>query len=150
MRNSYREEGDYAVHISTRCRYAIKALVRLALSYGGPPVQSRDIAVFGAIPAKYLEQVMHDLRQGGLVTSTRGKNGGYVLALPPDAISFAQVREIVDGPLADPERMPGVGQADALVEPVWHDVRQAVREVLAGATIGAAAERARSTPTYAI
>ena len=93
------------MHISTRCRYAIKALVRLALSYGGPPVQSRDIAVFGGIPAKYLEQVMHDLRQGGLVTSTRGKNGGYVLALPPDTISFAQVREIVDGPFADPQRM---------------------------------------------
>jgi Rrf2 family protein len=138
------------VHISTRCRYAIKALVRLALSYGGAPVQSRDIAAFGNIPVKYLEQVMHDLRQGGLVTSTRGKNGGYVLARPPNAVSFAQVRELVDGPFADPERTPGAGQADALVEPVWHDVREAVREVLAGATIGAAAERARSTQMYAI
>ena len=138
------------MHISTRCRYAIKALVRLALSYGGVPVQSRDIAVFGNIPVKYLEQVMHDLRQGGLVTSTRGKNGGYVLARPPDAITFAEVREIVDGPLVDPERMPGAGQADALVEPEWHDVRQAVREVLAGATVGAAAERARSNQTYVI
>jgi DNA-binding IscR family transcriptional regulator len=46
--------------------------------------------------------------------------------------------------------MPGAGQADALVEPVWHDVRQAVREVLAGATVGAAAERARSNQTYVI
>jgi Rrf2 family protein len=137
------------VHISTRCRYAIKALVRLALSYGGAPVQSRDIASFGGIPVKYLEQVMHDLRQGGLVTSTRGKNGGYVLAHPPDAITFAQVREIIDGPF-EAERMPDAGQADTLVEPVWHDVRQAVREVLAGATIGAAAERARSITMYAI
>jgi Rrf2 family protein len=138
------------VHISTRCRYAIKALVRLALSYGGTPVQSREIALFGGIPVKYLEQVMRDLRQGGLVASTRGKNGGYVLTRTPDAITFAQVREVVDGPFTDPERMPGAGQADALVEPVWHDVRQAVREVLAGATIGAAAERARSTHMYAI
>jgi Rrf2 family protein len=138
------------VHISTRCRYAIKALVRLALSYGGAPVQSREIALFGGIPVKYLEQVMRDLRQGGLVASTRGKNGGYVLTRTPDAITFAQVREVVDGPFTDPERMPGAGQADALVEPVWHDVRQAVREVLAGATIGAAAERARSTHMYAI
>jgi Rrf2 family protein len=138
------------VHISTRCRYAIKALVRLALSYGGAPVQSREIALFGGIPVKYLEQVMRDLRQGGLVASTRGKNGGYVLTRTPDAITFAQVREVVDGPFTDPERMPGAGQADALVEPVWHDVRQAVREVLAGATIGASAERARSTHMYAI
>jgi Rrf2 family protein len=137
------------VHISTRCRYAIKALVRLALSYGGAPVQSRDIAGFGAIPVKYLEQVMHDLRQGGLVTSTRGKHGGYVLAHSPDAITFALVREIIDGPF-EAERMPDAGQADALVEPVWHDARQAVHDILAGATIGAAAERARSTTMYAI
>jgi Rrf2 family protein len=137
------------VHVSTRCQYAIKALVRLALSYGGAPVQSRDIAAFGGIPAKYLEQVMHDLRQGGLVTSTRGKNGGYVLARQPHAITFAQVRELVDGPF-EAVRMPRAGQADALVEPVWRDVRQAVDEVLAGASIGAAAERARSAQTYAI
>jgi Rrf2 family protein len=137
------------VHISTRCHYAIKALVRLALSYGGAPVQSRDIAAFGGIPGKYLEQVMHDLRQGGLVSSTRGKNGGYVLARLPDTITFAEVRELIDGPF-DAVRMPRAGQADALVEPVWHDLRQAVHEVLAGATIGAAAERARSAQTYAI
>ena len=137
------------MHISTRCHYAIKALVRLALSYGGAPVQSRDIAAFGSIPGKYLEQVMHDLRQGGLVSSTRGKNGGYVLARLPDTITFAEVRELIDGPF-DAVRMPRAGQADALVEPVWRDVRQAVHKVLAGATIGAAAERARWARTYAI
>jgi Rrf2 family protein len=137
------------VHVSTRCHYAIKALVRLALSYGGAPVQSRDIAAFGGIPGKYLEQVMHDLRQGGLVSSMRGKNGGYVLARSPDAITFGEVRELIDGPF-ESVRMPRAGQADVLVEPVWHDVRQAVNEVLAGATIGAAAQRARSAQTYAI
>ena len=137
------------MHISTRCRYAINALVRLALSYGGAPVQAREIAAFGTIPPKYLEQVMHDLRQAGMVTSMRGKNGGYTLARPPEAITFAEVREVIDGPLGD-DRMPVVGQADTLVEPVWRDVRHAVREVLAGATIGAAAERARSTQTYVI
>jgi Rrf2 family transcriptional regulator, cysteine metabolism repressor len=137
------------LHISTRCRYAINALVRLALSYGGLPVQARDIAEFGSIPVKYLEQVMHDLRQAGLVVSQRGKNGGYGLARAPETITFAEVREIVDGPFSD-ERMPGAGQADVLVEPVWRDVRRAVRGVLAGATIAATAERARSQHMYSI
>ena len=137
------------MHISTRCRYAINALVRLALSYGGAPVQSREIAAFGTIPPKYLEQVMHDLRQAGMVTSMRGKNGGYTLARPPEAITFAEVRELIDGPFAD-DRMPVAGQADTLVEPVWRDVRHAVREVLAGATIAATAERARSQHMYSI
>ena len=137
------------MRISTRCRYAINALVRLALSYGGAPVQAREIALFGSIPLKYLETVMHDLRQAGLVTSLRGKNGGYTLARPPEAITFAQVREVIDGPFSD-DRMPVAGQADALVEPVWRDVRRAVRGVLAGATIAASAERARSQHMYSI
>ena len=138
------------MHISTRCHYAIKALVRLALSYGGAPVQARDIAEFGAIPIKYLEQVMRDLRQGGLVASTRGKNGGYVLARPPEDITFSDVRELIDGSSWVNGRMAGAAQGDALVEPVWDAVRRAVREVLDGATIAASAERARSAHSYSI
>ena len=138
------------MHISTRCHYAIKALVRLALSYGGAPVQARDIAEFGAIPIKYLEQVMRDLRQGGLVASTRGKNGGYVLARPPEDITFSDVRELIDGSSWVNGRMADAAQGDALVEPVWDAVRRAVREVLDGATIAASAERARSAHTYSI
>ena len=138
-----------SIHVSTRCHYAIKALVRLAMSSDERPVQGREIAAFGGIPAKFLEQVMHDLRQAGLVTSLRGKNGGYRLAADPAAITFARVREAIDGPFGA-ERMRGAGQADALVDPVWDEVRRAVREVLAGATIAAAAERGRSLDMYYI
>ncbi len=138
------------MHISTRCRYAIKALIRLALSLDDRPVQGREIAGFGGIPPKFLEQVMHDLRQAGFVTSRRGKHGGYRLALDPAQITFADVREIIDGPFSIGGRMPGAGQADALVDPVWDDVRQAVHQVLAGATIAAAAQRAQTADMYYI
>ena len=138
------------MHISTRCRYAIKALIRLALSLDGRPVQGREIADFGGIPPKFLEQVMHDLRQAGFVTSQRGKHGGYRLALDPAQITFSDVRETIDGPFSIGGRMPGAGRADALVEPVWDDVRQAVHQVLAGATIAAAAERAQTADMYYI
>ena len=85
------------IHLSTKSDYAIKALVRLALVNGDGPVQAREISEFAGIPAKFLEQVMQDLRQGGLVHSRRGKGGGYVLAVDPAALSFADVIDLIDG-----------------------------------------------------
>jgi Rrf2 family cysteine metabolism transcriptional repressor len=137
-------------HVSTKCHYAIKALVRLAAANGKAPVRARDIAQYGGIPPKYLEQVMHDLRQAGLVTSRRGKDGGYLLARDPAEITFSMVREVVDGSAGGIGRMRSDDQAEALVAPVWQDVRRAVRAVLDAATIADAAARAASSPMYYI
>jgi Rrf2 family cysteine metabolism transcriptional repressor len=137
-------------HVSTKCHYAIKALVRLAVVDGKAPVRARDIAAYGDIPLKYLEQVMHDLRQAGLVTSRRGKDGGYLLARDPAQITFSMVRAVVDGSAGGVGRMPGGDQAEALVAPVWQEVRRAVRAVLDAATIADAAARAASSPMYYI
>jgi Rrf2 family protein len=138
------------LHLSTKSEYAIKALVRLALANGDAPVQGRDIAAFAGIPAKFLEQVMHDLRQGGLVRSRRGKGGGYVLARHPDAISFADVIQVVDGSYGGKGRMPQDDQATPLVEPVWREVRECTRAILGAATIAQAAARAESALMYHI
>jgi len=152
------------IHLSTKSEYAIKALVRLALAGGRDPVQARDIAAFTGIPPKFLEQVMHDLRQGGLVESRRGKGGGYVLARDPHALSFAAVIDLIDGPRSGPGgRRPGAGgsdggkgrmrggdQAEVLVAPVWRAVRECTRAVLASATIAEAAARSREAPMYYI
>jgi Rrf2 family transcriptional regulator, cysteine metabolism repressor len=137
------------VHLSTRSEYAIKVLVRLALADGQRPVQSRDIAAFTGVPPKFLEQVMHDLRQAGLVASQRGKGGGYVLAADPANLTFAGVIDLIDGSHGGAGRMPGRDQAEALVAPVWSAVRQAVRTVLETNTIADAAARAAG-PMYFI
>jgi Rrf2 family transcriptional regulator, cysteine metabolism repressor len=150
--------------ISTRSEYAIKALVRLALSDGSAPVSARDIVAFTGVPPKFLEQVMHDLRRAGLVESQRGKRGGYVLARDPAAVSFADVIDLIDGPgqeVADrsPDttgsnggkgRMRGGDQAEALVAPVWREVRECTRAILDSATIADAAVRAAEAPMYYI
>ena len=138
------------IHLSTKSDYAIKALVRLALADGDGPVQARDISDFAGIPVKFLEQVMHDLRQGGLVTSRRGKGGGYMIARDPAAITFADVIDLIDGSHGGMGRMRGAGQAEALVEPVWRDVRECTRAILRSATIGDAAARTSATPMYYI
>ena len=151
------------IHLSTKSDYAIKALVRLALADGTAPVTARDIVAFTGIPPKFLEQVMHDLRQAGLVESQRGKGGGYVIARDPAAVSFADVIDLIDGRRADPAaragshganggkaRMRGGGRADALVAPVWREVRDCTRAILGAATIADAAARAAEAPMYYI
>ena len=149
--------------ISTKSEYAIKALVRLALAEGSAPVSARDIVAFTGVPPKFLEQVMHDLRRSGLVESRRGKGGGYVIARDPAAISFADVIDLIDGPRAEAAapagspgsnggegRMRGGDQAQALVAPVWREVRECTRAILGSATIAEAASRAAEAPMYYI
>jgi Rrf2 family protein len=149
--------------ISTKSEYAIKALVRLALADGSSPVTARDIVAFTGVPPKFLEQVMHDLRRAGLVESQRGKGGGYVLARDPHSVSFADVIDLIDGrPEPDASqagsfgsnggqgRMRGGDQAEALVAPVWREVREHTRAILSSATIADAASRAAEAPMYYI
>ena len=137
--------------------------MRLALADGSQPVSARDIVAFTGVPPKFLEQVMHDLRRAGLVESQRGKGGGYVLARDPAAVSFADVIDLIDGPRAEAAaptdtagsnggkgRMRGGDQAEALVAPVWREVRECTRAILGSATIAEAASRAAEAPMYYI
>jgi len=138
------------VHLSTKSDYAIKALVRLALANGDGPVQAREISAYAGVPPKFLEQVMHDLRQGGLVTSQRGKGGGYAIARDPATISFADVIDLIDGSHGGMGRMRSGDRAEPLVEPVWREVRECTRAILRAATIADAAERTNENPMYYI
>ncbi len=131
-----------------RTQYALKAVVRLALARGPRPVQAQEIADFGEIPRKFVEQVMHDLRQAGIVTSRRGRMGGYALARDPAEISFADVVAAIEGPL-----VAGGGngnEADTIIQPVWDRVRREAWDVLCTMSVGEAAERAAASPMYYI
>ena len=64
------------------------------------PVQTADLAERAAVPRKFLERILIDMRRAGIVRSIRGRAGGYLLARPPEAINFAEIVRIVDGPLA--------------------------------------------------
>ncbi len=77
--------------ISTRGRYGLRALLDLAAQKAGKPVPLSDIAQRQAISEGYLEQLMACLKKAGLVQSTRGVQGGYVLTRKPDEITVLQV-----------------------------------------------------------
>src|SRR3546814_20270950 len=66
----------------------------------GQPLTSTEIATRHAIPHKFLEQILVDLRNAGLLESRRGKHGGYVMLRPADTITFGEVLRLFEGPLA--------------------------------------------------
>ncbi len=86
--------------ISRKAKYAIKALKVLAEEYGKGPILIAYIAEKEAIPRKFLESILLDLRNHGLLQSQKGKGGGYSLRLEPDRINLAQVIRVIDGPIA--------------------------------------------------
>lgn len=134
--------------VSLRAEYAVKAVLRLALTHGSEPVQAREIATYGGIPAKFVEQIMHDLRAARLVTSVRGRAGGYVLARGPEEITFADIVDATEGPRSAANgRVRG---ADALVEPVWRSVDTAVRDILESVTVADVTANALDSPMYFI
>ena len=67
---------------------------------GGPPVPMNRIAVEANVPRKFLELILADLRDAGLLHSHRGKMGGYVLARPAHLISLGEIIRVIEGPLA--------------------------------------------------
>ncbi len=86
--------------LSQRCRYALKAMLNLARDTSGLSRQVKAISIEEQIPRKFLEGIMSELRQCGLVESTRGKTGGYRLARPAELITFGEIMRDMDGPLA--------------------------------------------------
>ena len=123
--------------------------MRLALASDARPVHAREIADFGDIPRKFVEQVMHDLRQAGIVTSRRGRTGGYELTRDPADITFADVVTAVEGPFGNGFGRNGA-EADSIVQPVWNRVRREAWDVLCAMSVGEAAARAAASPMYYI
>lgn len=67
---------------------------------GGPPVPMNRIAEHANVPRKFLELILADLREAGLLHSHRGKMGGYCLSRPPHLISLGDIIRVIEGPLA--------------------------------------------------
>jgi len=79
------------MRLSTKSRFAVTAMIDIALRDNTGPVSLADISVRHQISLSYLEQMFSKLRQCGLVESTRGPGGGYSLSRPSDAISLADI-----------------------------------------------------------
>jgi Rrf2 family protein len=105
--------------VSQRGLYALKALVHLATAYEGGLVKIHEIAEAEEIPEKFLEGILVTLKNARVVTSQRGREGGYRLRRPPEEIFMGDVVRIVDGPLAP------IGDAVELQHRIRTEPRQA-------------------------
>ena len=146
--------------ISQKARYALKAVVALAKAGPGSVVMIGDIATTESIPKKFLEQILLDLKHHGVVTSRRGKAGGYLLLKPPEQITFGEVLRIIEGPVAPLSCLSRMAyqrcedcrsEQDCEVRRVFAEVADATRAVLDGTTIADSlpAEREKNIPALA-
>jgi Rrf2 family protein len=117
--------------LSRKSKYGLKALLVLAEKAGTEPVLISALADRDAIPKKFLEAILLELKRHGVVQSRKGKGGGYFLRRRPAEISFGEVIRVLDGPLA---AVPCVSQmaymkcTDCVDEPTC-GVRLAMKEV---------------------
>lgn len=86
--------------LSRKAKYALKALIALARADGTGPVRIQDLSTAESIPRKFLELILLQLRNAGILQSAKGPGGGYMLARPAERITVGQVVRLFDGPLA--------------------------------------------------
>jgi Rrf2 family protein len=86
--------------LTKKGKYGLKAMVHLAGSPPGKPVLVTEIAEQNAIPKKFLDAILGELRNAGFVASKKGKGGGYGLARPAGEIRVGHIVRVLDGPLA--------------------------------------------------
>lgn len=130
--------------LSKKTRYAIKALVVLGKNFGEAPMQISKIASEEHIPKKFLEQILLDLRNAGLLYSKKGAGGGYGLVKDPAEIFVVQILRLTGGPVA---LLPCVSlnfyqkcdecitEATCGVRDVFLDVRNATLKILSETSI---------------
>ena len=136
------------MRLTTRGRYAVTAMLDLALHDAEGPVPLVEIAGRQDISQAYLEQLFARLRRHGLVDSVRGPGGGYRLAQPPAAVSAASIIAAVDESL-DATRCGGAGDCQdgeqCLTHDLWTDLSRHVHAFLDQVTLASLAERAATT-----
>ncbi len=124
---------------TAKADYAVRAAVELAAAGAGDPVKAEQISEAQSIPLNFLENILAELRRGGIVESRRGAAGGYLLGRPAEEITVADVIRAVEGPLANvrgvsPDLLEYEGSAERLRD-VWVALRANVRGVLEQVTL---------------
>jgi Rrf2 family cysteine metabolism transcriptional repressor len=137
------------LRLSTKGEYASRAMLEMALHFGGPPLHIRDISKAQDIPERFLEQILLQIKRAGFLRSRKGPNGGYTLAKPPDKISVAEIIRVMDGPLAPIDCVSVTAHQVCSREMtcglrcVWKKTRDAIAEILEGTTFADVVESTR-------
>ncbi len=125
--------------LSTKSRYASRALIELGMHYGEGPVKLKDVSAAQDISLKYLEQVMFPLRIGGYVTTVKGSQGGYVLARHPDSVTLLEIVECVEGAISPVDCVDHAEMCDrsqlCVTRQAWIALKDVIRRELGNITL---------------
>ncbi len=134
------------MRLTTKGRYAVTAMLDLAMHYHGEPVVLADISARQEISLAYLEQLFAKLRKRGLVCSTRGPGGGYSLGRASEAITVVDVIDAVDESV-DATRCGGAanchGSQRCITHDLWMDLNNHIHAFLGDITLARLVERQR-------
>jgi len=127
------------VQLSTKVRYAARAMIDLTIKYKGEPIQLNDIACSQNISVKYLEQIMGPLRAKGIVRTQKGSKGGYHLAADPEKTTLFDIVESIEGSLAPVSCVDDPSSCDrhknCVTRQVWGRMKDVVSEELQSKTL---------------
>jgi Rrf2 family transcriptional regulator, cysteine metabolism repressor len=130
-----------AMKISQKGLYALQAMMMLARHYNQGAIRIRDIAYEEALPEKFLELILLELKNARIVESARGAKGGYQLRRAPGEIHLSEIIRLIDGPLApfgDAEQLRTLIDRDAehrKLYKIFLDVRDAAAKILENTTL---------------
>jgi Rrf2 family iron-sulfur cluster assembly transcriptional regulator len=122
------------MRLSTKGRFAVTAMIDVALREKLGPVSLSDIAARQQISLSYLEQMFSKLRQQGLVSSTRGPGGGYTLGQQTDAITVADIINAVEDP-APKAKSQGEALVHDMAQDLWDSMNAKVSEFMQSVTL---------------
>ena len=142
------------MRISTKGRYAMCVMLDLAEHYREGPVALKDIASRQNISKKYLEQIVSLLNRPDILKTTRGAQGGYMLARTPDKYTAAEILKLSEGSLAPVPNLEDPSEAAAAADyqllPIWQGLYNAVNGYLEGITLQDILDRRRESYDYSI
>lgn len=135
------------VKLSSKGRYAVRALFDIAFYNEGEPTQVKDIAERQAIPQRFLEQIFQDLKRSGIVGSKRGPQGGYLLARPASEIPLGEIVRVIEGPVAlgetagkIPDGVAGDGQR--VTDSIFSEVSERISDCLDSVSVADVCDKA--------
>ena len=121
--------------VTQKCQYALRAIFELAKHYGQGPMKISEIAQIQAIPPRFLEVILSQLKQGGFVQSRRGAEGGYWLVGVPQNLTLGEVIRFTEGPIRPVNCVSGGSKGQCplyggcVFLPMWEKARRAISDV---------------------
>jgi Rrf2 family protein len=136
------------MRLTTKVRYGVRAIFDIAYQSAGLPVAVKDISKRQAIPQRYLEQILHNLKKARIIKSIRGPNGGYVLGRDPAKITVGDIIEAVHEPINPvfcvDDATKCARAAQCVTRQVWKEAGEKLQELFDSKTIGDMCEKARA------